>query len=164
MKIIAIIVVVVLIIVLAFFLFAKYLPQIEARAERNFKKNFDTAVRRGDMAAVEKMLKKGPYVSLNGALNYAAEQGNIEMVKFFIEKGAEINKVHGGYTPLARAIMCTALMKEAKYTELVKFLIDQGADVNLKDENGMTPLQLAEKYGTDLPQEIKEMLKRAGAK
>lgn len=56
------------------------------------------------------------------------------------------------------------MTKEARYTELVKFLIDQGADVNLKDENGMTPLQLAEKYGTDLPQEIKEMLKRAGAK
>lgn len=135
MKIIAIIVVVVLIVVLAFLLFAKHLPQIEARAERNFNKKFDTAVRRGNIAAVEKMLQKGPYVSLNGALNYAARQGKIEMVKFFIEKGAEINKVHGGLTPLVQAIMGAAIMKEAKYTQLVKFLIDRGADVNLKDES-----------------------------
>lgn len=185
----------IMVIALAFLLFVKYAPKIEARAERKMKNRFDSAVRRGDIAAVRKMLEEeGFLLSLQKGLEEATMQGEIEMMKFLIEKGADVNKNRSSIpSPLVLAILRRVpkkyaadpelekdareaglikdadlakadLAKATKAIELVTFLIDQGADPNFIDEKGRTFMQYVEVSGYILPQEIKEVLRKSGAK
>jgi hypothetical protein len=88
-------------------------------------------VQAGDVATVKKALARGADPNLNesGAppLFYAAERGNVEMVKALLEGGArtEERDMYGS----------TPLMGAATYghTEVVKALIAAGADVNAKN-------------------------------
>jgi ankyrin repeat protein len=183
----------IIIIALALFLLAKYEPELKERAERKRDKKFDSAVRRGDIAAVEQMLEKyGALLSLQRGMEEATMQGEIEMMKFLIEKGADVNKYRSGAAPplvlamvgrvpirkyatdpeLAKEAREAGLIKDAatakadlaKAIELVNFLIGQGADPNLGDERGRTVMQHVEASGWIVPEEIKEILKKAGSK
>ena len=65
-------------------------------------------------------------------LIYASRDGDLEIVKFLAEQGADVNiqNIYGN----------TALILSSRlgHLEIVKFLIEQGADVNLRDDNGKT--------------------------
>ncbi|XP_055303155.1 ankyrin-1-like [Sitodiplosis mosellana] len=63
-----------------------------------------------------------------------------EITKFFIEHGANINRVNDGETPLHAA---------ARHgrTGAAKVLIDHGANVNFRIKDGETPLHLAARHG-----------------
>lgn len=64
-------------------------------------------------------------------LSVAARYGNANMVKLFIERGADIDaRDNDGRTPLSLA----------KTEETAKVLIDAGADINSKDNRGRSPL------------------------
>lgn len=67
----------------------------------------------------------------------AISKGDIEIVKKFIEYGADVNERSNGMTPL---------MIAARYNkvEILKILISKGARLNEKDENGYTALKYAE--------------------
>ena len=67
----------------------------------------------------------------------AISNGDIEVVKKFIEYGADVNEKTNGMTPL---------MYAARYnqTEIINLLIRKGADVNAKCKNGLTALKYAE--------------------
>lgn len=67
----------------------------------------------------------------------AISKGEIELVKKFIEYGADINEKSNGMTPL---------MVAARYnqTEIITFLISKGAKMDEKDEKGYTALKYAE--------------------
>lgn len=68
------------------------------------------------------------------ALFDAVNSGDLDKVKEFIKKGADVNtKGKRGKTLLHLAV-------NRANTETVRFLIAQGADVNARDENGFTPL------------------------
>jgi hypothetical protein len=71
---------------------------------------------------------------------YALAPGGNYMgvVQLLLARGADINKVGYGYTPLSIAAM-------QGHADIVRILIDKGADVNKKDENGggQTPLMRA---------------------
>lgn len=74
-------------------------------------------------------------------LHFAARGGHLEMVKFLIEGGANINSVDNyTFTALDLAIF------GGKW-DAVKFFVESGADINLKQCNGRTPLHLAAKWG-----------------
>ena len=71
-------------------------------------------------------------------LELACEQGNFDMVKRLIERGADVNMVNPQYhtTPL---IMATRGVGNDAY-KISMFLIEQGADINAADRKGYTPL------------------------
>jgi ankyrin repeat protein len=67
----------------------------------------------------------------------AISKGEVEIVKKFIEYGADINEKSNGMTPL---------MVAARYNnvEIIKLLIAKGANTKQKDEKGFTALKYAE--------------------
>jgi ankyrin repeat protein len=67
----------------------------------------------------------------------AISKGEVEVVKKFIEYGADINETTNGLTPL---------MYAARYNqvEIIKLLLEKGANVKTKDERGLTALNHAE--------------------
>ena len=109
------------------------------------------------------------------ALHIAAENGKIDVIRFLLENGAEVNaKDRSGATPLYTPIkyghtdIVKLLIKEGaevditnRYVnqtplhwavkngrfDIVKFLLENGADINAIDNAGETPLHLAVKNG-----------------
>lgn len=72
----------------------------------------------------------------NTPLCMAISKGEIEVVKKFVEYGADVNEMSNGMTPL---------MIAARYNnaEIVKFLLEKGANKNIKNEKGYTALKYA---------------------
>lgn len=67
----------------------------------------------------------------------AATCGNVEILRFLVENGANVNATDDfGFTPLMAA-------SDSQFLDAVTFLIDQGADVNLHDSGGFTALHYA---------------------
>lgn len=81
----------------------------------------------------------------NISLHFAAEQGNLNAVKYFVEKGADINanNWYGG-TPLKLAV-------SNGHLDVVRYLVEKGASVDLKDSSwnakGWVPLHFAAHKG-----------------
>lgn len=70
-------------------------------------------------------------------LSVAISKGDLEIVKKFIEYGADVNEKANGMTPL---------MIAARYNkvEIIKLLLSKGANLKDKDEKGFTALKYAE--------------------
>ncbi len=64
----------------------------------------------------------------------------LEMVKYLVEKGADINAKSEYLTPLSGATYNNNI-------EIVKYLVSKGADVNLASGDGETPLMCASQFG-----------------
>ena len=77
-------------------------------------------------------------------LQLAAEQGRMEIARYLVEAGAEVDATTdirtGQVTPLRYAITNNDI-------EMVLFLIGHGADVNHTNERGWTPLMTAARHG-----------------
>ncbi|MEI0700924.1 ankyrin repeat domain-containing protein [Brachyspira intermedia] len=135
------------------------------------------AISKGDMKALEKLIKDDTDLNKQydkiTPLGLAAARNDKEMVKFLVEKGADINLEDGyGYTPLIKAMkyrnialvkdiidlkpdlnaICSAtgdtpltyLVREVWFgTDACYYMIKNGADVNKKNDNGDTPLIVA---------------------
>lgn len=96
---------------------------------------------------VARVLIDDPHIHLNqltpndeNALMIACLQGDLDIVKLMVEKGAEINKP--GWTPLAYAAT-------RGHTEIVKYLLDHAAYIDAAAPNGSTPLMMAAYFGYD---------------
>ena len=79
-------------------------------------------------------------------LHYAVLHTRLEIVKYLVEKGADVNKMHSrnGYAPLHFAAKSSRSNNVAKW--IVKYLVENGARVNIKaglQLNGPTPLDFA---------------------
>ena len=107
------------------------------------------AVSKGDMKALEKLIKDDTDLNKQydniTPLNLAAARNDKEMVKFLVEKGADINLEDGyGYTPLMKAI-------DYYNIGLAKNIINLKPDLNaICSATGDTPLTYlvnAKKYG-----------------
>lgn len=73
------------------------------------------------------------------ALQWAAVQGNLDIITYLVKKGANINSVaetNNNATPLILALMF-------HHKNAAKLLIDLGADVNKKDSKELSPLDYA---------------------
>jgi len=91
------------------------------------------AARKGDAAAVGKLLDEGVDVNTKfrynrTALSFAADRGHVEVVKLLIERGADLNVKDTFYnaTPLTWAIS-PAMGRTQKHEEVVRLLLQHGA-------------------------------------
>lgn len=107
----------------------------------------------------EALIKNGATVNSResvyqmSALHFAAAHGNVEIARFLLRNGADINlKDTNGETPLHHAV-------GDGRTEMVELLIALGADVNASDKEGKTPIKGANESG-----QLRKMLLAAGAK
>lgn len=105
----------------------------------------DQAAAKGDLATVKRELQKGEDVNGEHAgtslLSLATKNGRLEMVKFLVDKGANVN--HGAINGTAPLMLAAT----NGHLDVVKFLVDKGADVNAKDHKGGTPLMAAAREG-----------------
>ena len=88
--------------------------------------------------AVEMCLQEGCSIDERDPLDRtplfcAAELGRRDIMKFLIDKGANVNADTWGLTPLLWAA-------ERGKMDIMKILIDKGANVNATDTDGFTPL------------------------
>src|SRR6187431_1336331 len=91
------------------------------------------AARKGDAAAVKKLLDEGVDVNTKfrynaTALFYACDHGHLEVVKVLLDHGADmsIKDTFYGFTPLALATG-PAQKKKPEHAEIAKLLIQKGA-------------------------------------
>jgi hypothetical protein len=91
------------------------------------------AVRKGDLAAIEKALASGiavdtPFRYNRTALSFAADRGSVEVVRLLLDKGANPEATDSYYnqTPLAWASQ-PAQTRKPEHAEVVKLLLAKGA-------------------------------------
>lgn len=152
---------------------------------------FQDAARKGDAAAVKKLLDEGVDVNTRfrynaTALFYACDHGHLEVVKVLLDKGADmtVKDTFYGFTPLMLATG-PAQKKRPEHTEIAKLLIARGApgkeialssavqsgDVSLAkvvlDSGGVPAANLSDALEMATAQkktEIATLLEQAGAK
>jgi len=133
-------------------------------------------LRKGDVAAVKALVEKSPQLvearDADGLtpLHYAVIDGNVELINYFIDKGAKLEAQNALVNPLHLAAMrdrkeaVAALLKRGavletrddyQRTALIlcarergqaatgRVLIEAGADINAADKFGSTALELA---------------------
>ncbi|MFH1940642.1 MAG: ankyrin repeat domain-containing protein [bacterium] len=97
----------------------------------------------GDLETVKRLIEENSELvnSRNSTgrfpLEMAAQNGQIDIVRFLLEKGADVNLNRGGATALHMAALYGGK------TELITLLLENGADMNAQTEDGNTPLNLA---------------------
>lgn len=91
-----------------------------------------------------------------GGVVVAASEGNVELVQWFLDRGATINHERNG------VVSCSALYLACSngHLEVVKLLVENGAEIN-GTSTGVNPLMEAEDYGQT---SVAEYLKSVGAK
>lgn len=85
------------------------------------------------------------------ALANAAVTGNVKVVAYLIDSGADVNKRGvGGRTPLMFAVDTSEGMHpgpDDERLEVVQLLVESGADLHAQDVNGMTVMDVARQTG-----------------
>lgn len=99
-----------------------------------------TAIRNGDHAQVQKLLRAGADVNTadaegTTALMHSVIESDARMMKALIGGGANVNAKN--------ALDSTALMYAATNLAKAKLLLDAGADVKVKGKSGATPMSVA---------------------
>ena len=73
-------------------------------------------------------------------LHYAASRGQLEVSQFLIDNGALVNSLNlGGTTPLMMAV-------QSGNDYLVKLLLDKGANLQLRNDLGLSAIDIADIY------------------
>lgn len=108
------------------------------------------AAKDGDIKTVQEALDHGAGINdagesqLEEALRCAVWRGHLDIVRFLLEKGAQVNKKQDrGETAIF--VSC-----HTGNLELTQLLIDAGAEVNIANRSGITPLMNAAGPGGNL--------------
>eukprot|EP00029_Vermamoeba_vermiformis_P014865 TRINITY_DN9983_c0_g1_i1.p1 TRINITY_DN9983_c0_g1~~TRINITY_DN9983_c0_g1_i1.p1 ORF type:complete len:130 (+),score=44.47 TRINITY_DN9983_c0_g1_i1:73-462(+) len=122
---------------------------------RSKEGSFQWAIKTGDLKGVQDYIEKEKIdlnkpdttVKKRTPLHYAADFGQVEVIKLLLTKGAKIEVKDGfGITPLLAAVY-------EGHEDAVAFLLSKGASTNVKGPDGLTPLEAAES------QSMKDLLK-----
>ncbi|MBI2725152.1 MAG: ankyrin repeat domain-containing protein [Polaromonas sp.] len=112
------------------------------------------AVFNGDLDLASQMIKKGADVNKTGwtPLHYAATKGHVPLIRLLIENHAYIDaESPNGSTPLMMASMYGS-------AEAVRLLLDEGADPLLRNQQGLTATQFAQRVNR---QDVADMIARS---
>ncbi|MEL7121792.1 MAG: alpha/beta fold hydrolase [Bacteroidota bacterium] len=114
----------------------------------------------GDLQKARKALAEGADVNAldtrksrtgRRALNWAAQRGQVEIIKLLLENGADINASNKtGFTPIHHAV-------EACRLESFKLLKEKGADLSITTKNGVKPITTAKRRGCE---ELVDLIKQ----
>ncbi|NMM07440.1 ankyrin repeat domain-containing protein [Polaromonas sp.] len=99
------------------------------------------AILKGQQDVADKLIKKGADVNKTGwtPLHYAASSGQLAIISQLLENSAYIDaESPNGTTPLMMAAMYGT-------TAAVKLLLDEGADPQLKNQQGLSALDFAQR-------------------
>ncbi|XP_014777230.1 myotrophin [Octopus bimaculoides] len=110
------------------------------------------SVKNGDLNGVQEIMEKqnqdvNAEISGRCPIHYAADYGQIEIIKYLVTKGADLNRLdkHG---------ICALLAATWEgHAECVKYLISQGADKQIKAPDGRHLFECADS------EEMKTLLK-----
>ena len=132
-------------------------PKINIAAEDKSGENaLMLASLNGDMDLVKLLITKGAEVNKQGwtPLHYAAANGHDDVVKLLVGYSADVNALSPNGT--------TPLMMAARgdHMSTAKLLLDHGANLNAKNQIGMTALDFAKQYKA--PDAIKDLSARMG--
>jgi len=109
---------------------------------------FMDALKTGDLQVLDKLIQQGKSLLHCGfhptkgilkhrALTFAAEKGNLKVIRFLVAAGIDVNQKNG----------CdeTGLHYAARLPDpsIINLLVTNGADVNIKDSRGLSPLHWA---------------------
>jgi hypothetical protein len=149
------------------------------------------AARKGDAAAVKKLLDEGVDVNAKfrygaTALSYACDRGHLDVAKLLVDRGADVNTRDTFYraTPLTWAVS-PAMGRKPQHPEIVRLLLEHGAQGKgqalmaavsepdlattkvILDSGGIPPDQLSdalEAAQNRKQTDVVALLERAGAK
>lgn len=103
----------------------------------DFLKVAAAAAGRGDLKTVKSVLKQRPHwhkhVGSHGRtmLWTACHRGKLEVVKFLVDRGSDLNACGSHYTPYFVEITCLCIAKHKKHNAVARFLEDAGAKSNI---------------------------------
>lgn len=145
---------------IALLLFFGYIDEVYSNSA-----NLETYIQTNNLEKIKKLkLRKGinGYYHGRTPLYHALSAGNEDIVRYFIEQGADVNL--NGHNGLCKPCpdpfpICNAI--NTKNKEIVKLLVENGANVNKGCRFYRTTLSYAKERGYE---EIAEILKKAGAK
>lgn len=105
-----------------------------------------------DLQSLKDALKNGADINArygdSTALIDAVDCGNVEIVKYLVENGADMENMNNiwGNTALMK-IANAVCVKSEICIEIAQYLLDKGANINAKTRNGWTALMYASDYG-----------------
>lgn len=105
-----------------------------------------------DTASLEMLMENGVDLKGSGALQLAASQNNVTVVKFLLDRGIYVDEVPEedtwdpreciNGTPLCRAL-------QLKHVEAAKVLLKRGADPEMRDQMGRSARDIAKQAGIE---------------
>ena len=115
------------------------------------------AVQNGNLECVKILLKYkaeieergdyiGGYYPCCTPLFVAAANGDVDILSFLVERGADVNAWSGGVDEQLTPLMIACVNGKLN---AVLYLIDQGAEVNLEDNSGYTALHFAATFSNN---------------
>ncbi len=135
-------------VIIAFFVFTINLYSEEVKTPR---KELSEAIKNGNINKVKSLIEtstigideeKDTY-SYTSPLTEAAENAKIDIIKYLIEKGASINGIAKGPSPLVKFIEGGIHLSFENLINAVNFMIENGANVNGCESDKYTPLMAA---------------------
>lgn len=118
-----------------------------ASAISGLSQEIHDAAREGDLTKMKMLLEKDPKLvnakdeTGRTPLHWACRGVHPDVVKFLVEKGADINALDNNQIAPLHSIAARG------HTEAAELLIKKGAQINIKDYNSHTPLHFTAIYG-----------------
>lgn len=143
-----------LVLIIAFFTISLY-----AEEEQTPRKVLTKAIGMGDLDGVKDLIESSAVeideiseeYDFKSPLIEAAMQADIPIIKYLIEKGANIAGLsEKGYSPLEKFIEAGKRLSSEQLLDTVHFMIDHGADINGCANDGYTPLMAACEYSRSI--------------
>lgn len=126
----------------------------------DFLKIAAAAAGRGDLATVKSVLKLKPHWHKHAGshgrtmLWEACHRGKLEMVKFLVDRGANLNACGGHYTPYFVEVSCMCIAKHKKHHAVAKYLESAGAKSNIHMAAFLGELDQVKKFLSRSPKRL----------